>query len=192
MKALVLWVGRHGCRAKDVRHGRTIVAPVACEHIDDFAGTHRVQRIPRNDKRGRRHTSTATVAVVAKAREAPALDPADVDEIVSRGSGPGGQHRNKVETAITVTHRPTGISAHCESGRSRWSNQQEAWAVLTQRVADMARAEAAVDRNQERSGQIMSGERPVKSYTWNEQRGTVVCHDSGRSWQITQAFKGRF
>ena len=105
-----------------------------------LAGVHRIQRIPKNDRRGRRQTSTATVAVIERqlAKTVEMADE-DLDVFTYRGSGKGGQHRNKTDSAVRVVHRPTGTTVIVEHGRSQWQNLQQAKTVLSQRLQAAAR-----------------------------------------------------
>lgn len=155
-----------------------------------FAGTHRVQRVP--DGATRRHTSTVTVAVLDADRPPPPpLDPADIDEQVYRGSGPGGQHRNTSDSCVRATHRPTGIVVHATESRSQWVNRQAAHAELASRVRDAENA-ALLDRVAvERAGQIGDGGRGGFDWNWCAWRDEVT-GPSGRRWRMAAALKGRF
>jgi peptide chain release factor 1 len=153
---------------------------------------HRVQRIPKNDRRGRRHTSTATVAVIEQQPKA-VVDIADedLDVFTYRGSGEGGQHRNKTDSAVRVVYRPTGTIVVVEHGRSQWQNLQQAKMVLAQRLQDLAkRADSAKVLN-DRNRQITSGEREVKQFTHNEQRSVVESHQTGEVWRWSDFYRGR-
>lgn len=192
--ALITYAGSHGCAVgapEDTE--RTYVNDVDCPHLKAFVGTHRIQRIPRNDKRGRRHTSTASVALVAnfELRSSNFVE-GDVEFIVARGSGPGGQHRNKTESAVTARHIPTGIEAHCEDSRSQWSNKERALEELQRRLDAGLRAQGKARQQEHRRGQILTGERPVKAFTWNDQRDEVLDHEGGRRWRLRDALKGKF
>ena len=99
------------------------------------AGGHRWQRVPPNEKRGRVHTSTVTVAVLDEPSEHELrIAPEDLDESFTRGTGPGGQHRNKRETAVVLRHVPTGITVRVDGGRSRHLNRQSALGLLRSRL----------------------------------------------------------
>lgn len=164
----------------------------ATQSLGRFAGVHRIQRIPANDRRGRRHTSTASVAVLpAGAASVPELHDSDVEEIAARGSGPGGQHRNTSDTKITATHRPTGLTVTVNRGRSQWQNRQQARQELSRRLAEQARARSAEEVDRRRSDQIASGERPAKTFTHNTQRNEVVDHSTQRRWRLDQFRAGR-
>lgn len=154
--------------------------------FDALTGRHRIQRIPPNEKRGRRHSSEVQVTVVALSPGAPPLDMADVDIAVSRGTGPGGQHRNKTESAVRAVHVPTGLTAYADS-RSQHQNRIRAMEVLTSRVAQMqAQTNAASlrsDKNRQREGD--------RAYTWTEWRDTVIDHRTGRKAPMSQVLRGR-
>jgi peptide chain release factor 1 len=157
-----------------------------------LAGVHRVQRIPKNDRRGRRHTSTATVAVIE--RRLPKMvemSDEDLDVFTYRGSGKGGQHRNKTDSAVRVVHRPTGLTAVVEHGRSQWQNLQQAKMVLAQRLEEAARRVDSDEVLRERNHQISSGERPVKQFTHNQQRSVVESHQTGELWRWGDFYRGR-
>jgi peptide chain release factor 1 len=119
------------------RGNRTLVVVVDGDRraYERLAGVHRVQRIPKSDRRGRRHTSTATVAVLTL-RLASKVEIADedLDVFTYRGHGKGGQHRNKIDSAVRLVHRPTQTTVVVEHGRSQWQNLQEARAVLAERL----------------------------------------------------------
>lgn len=169
---------------------RTFVMEVAdASWLEPFVGTHRVQRIPKGERR--RHTSTATVAILDSVKvEVEHLDESELDEVYDRGSGKGGQHQNTTDSAVTLTHTPTGISVHIE-GRKQWSNRQEARRVLAERVAEHHAERERSARNDQRRSQI-DAERAAKSFTHNAQRNEVVDHSTGRTWRLRDFTKGKF
>lgn len=154
------------------------------------AGGHRHQRVPPNERRGRVHTSTVTVAVLDPERASRVeLRPQDLEIQTVRGSGPGGQHRNKTESCVVVTHRPTGLSAKVD-GRSQHLNKAAAIALLTARVAQ-AQTEASVSgRDQLRRSQVGSGMRGDKIRTYRQQDDLVTDHRLGRTWRFKDWMKG--
>ena len=195
--AILAYARRRGDTVQYVegsRGSRTLVVAVDGDRraYERLAGIHRVQRIPKSDRRGRRHTSTATVAVLAQ-RPQGTVDIADEDvEIFTyRGHGKGGQHRNKTDSAVRLVHRPTQTTVVVEHGRSQWQNLQEARAVLAERLGEMARKQDSAKVLFERNRQIASGERPVKQFTHNEQRSVVESHGTGEVWRQSDFYRGR-
>lgn len=155
-----------------------------------LAGTHRVQRIPKGA--AARHTSTVTVAVLDDgAAPEVELDPADLVEDVFRASGPGGQHRNTSDTAVRLVHVPTGTTVVCAEGRSQWHNRRQARAELVRRLSAAHAQSERSARNDERRDQFAVGDRPSRTWTWNEQRNSATHHPTGRTWRITDLRRGR-
>jgi len=154
-------------------------------------GGHRWQRVPQTEKRGRVHTSTITVAVLAEPRSIElSIRPEDVDVETMRGSGAGGQHRNKTDSAVRARHRPTGIEVRCESERSQHRNRELAMRVLAARVAELARSAAQGDRAADRRRQVGSGMRGDKRRTIRVQDGQVTDHVDGRTWRFKSYERG--
>jgi len=184
---------RQGCTAV-IRSGRTITVTLSGQlNLEALTGTHRIQRIPRNDRAGRRHTSTATVAVLSAATPATTdLSWDDIDVDVYSGSGPGGQHRNKTEQCARLTHRPTGLVVVATAQRSQRQNINAAYAELKRRLSSAEAHAADADRNHTRRAQIATGERPTKQWTWNDQRSEVVDHSTGNRYPMTAFLRGRF
>lgn len=164
----------------------------AAEAFAEEAGGHRWQRIPPNDKRRRVQTSTITIAVLPEAAGGAAIrvSAADVEWRATRGSGAGGQHRNKTNSAIDLVHLPTGIAVHCESQRSQHQNRAIAHERLAARLADAARTEQHATRAQQRRGQVGSGMRGDKRRTIRCQDGVVVDHPTGRTWRLREYLRG--
>ncbi|MEY3125434.1 MAG: hypothetical protein RLZZ573_1954, partial [Pseudomonadota bacterium] len=125
------------------------------------SGGHRVQRVPTTETQGRIHTSACTVAVLAEQDEAEAIkiNPADLRIDTYRASGAGGQHINKTDSAVRITHIPTGIVAECQDGRSQHSNKAQAMKVLTARIHEKERSERAAKDAAERKSLVGSGDR---------------------------------
>lgn len=133
-----------------------------------------------------------TVALVDLGKAVSVVDPADVRMDTYRGSGAGGQHRNVTDSAVRLTHRPSGIVVKSEAQRNQWQNRQTAWAELERRVSADVEASAAADVNAVRVGQVGAGDRPSHDWTWCGWRDSVTCHSSGGSWRMSAALKGKF
>lgn len=154
-------------------------------------GGHRWQRVPETEKRGRVHTSTITVAVLEEPRHAElTIRPDDVDIETMRGSGAGGQHRNKTDSAVRARHRSSGLEVRCESERSQHRNRELAMRVLTARVAELARSAVQGERDADRRRQLGSGMRGDKRRTIRVQDGQVSDHVDGRSWRFKSYERG--
>lgn len=185
------------CRRKAVSvsqrtTGRTIILTLdsAVSQVSELVGTHRVQRIPSNSSR--RHTSTATVVMLDQQPEPDVvIDPSELRIKTRRGSGPGGQHRNTTDSAVEVLHIPTGIMVQIDSGRSQHQNKERALSILAERLADMEREDAQRKRNDGRREQVASAERPAKDFTWNTQRGEVLCHSTGKRYDLARFKQGK-
>lgn len=165
--------------------------PDAAACFANEAGGHRWQRVPPNDKRGRVQTSTVTVAVLEEVPEAKvALGAGEVQVRYTRGSGPGGQARNKTESCVVATHLPTGITVRVDTERSQKQNLAFARALLRSRLAQRQSGALASERNAARRGQIGSGMRGDKRRTVRCQDGLVVDHVLGRRLRLDAYEKG--
>src|SRR6185437_7111214 len=153
------------------------------------SGGHRVQRVPTTETQGRIHTSACTVAVLPEPDEAEELklDPADLRIDTFRASGAGGQHVNKTDSAIRITHLPTGIVAECQDDRSQHRNKARAMAVLTARLLEKDRSERAAREAATRKGLIGSGDRSDRIRTYNFPQGRVTDHRIGLTLYKLQA-----
>ena len=142
------------------------------------SGGHRVQRVPVTETQGRIHTSACTVAVLAEPDEAVAIqiNPADLRIDTYRASGAGGQHINKTDSAVRITHLPTGIVAECQDGRSQHSNKAQALKVLTARIHEKDRSERAARDAAQRKSLIGSGDRSDRIRTYNFPQGRLTDH----------------
>jgi peptide chain release factor 1 len=142
------------------------------------SGGHRVQRVPATETQGRIHTSACTVAVMPEPDEAQAvqLNPSDLRIDTYRASGAGGQHINKTDSAVRVTHLPTGITAECQDGRSQHSNKAKALQVLLARIQEKDRSERAAKDAATRKGLIGSGDRSDRIRTYNFPQGRLTDH----------------
>lgn len=155
------------------------------------AGGHRFQRVPPNEKRGRVHTSTVTVAVLEEPKEHEVhIDPGDLEESFTRGSGKGGQHRNKTDTCVILTHKPTNIMVRVDGGRSQYINRQAALGVLRARLKAAGSSRKTKERNAKRRRQVGSGMRGCKRRTIAIQRDTVTDHNTGKTMRAKQYLRG--
>ncbi|SNZ16389.1 peptide chain release factor 1 [Hydrogenobacter hydrogenophilus] len=141
------------------------------------SGVHRVQRIPRTESGGRIHTSTATVAVLPEVDETELeINPQDLKIETFRASGAGGQYVNTTETAVRVTHIPTGITVVCQDERSQFQNKQKALKILYARLKDYYERQKEEEIAKERKTQVGTGERSEKIRTYNFPQGRVTDH----------------
>lgn len=142
------------------------------------SGGHRVQRVPATETQGRIHTSACTVAVMPEPDELQAtqINPADLRIDTFRASGAGGQHINKTDSAVRITHLPTGIVAECQDGRSQHANKAQALRVLTARIQEKERSERAAKESAQRKSLIGSGDRSDRIRTYNFPQGRLTDH----------------
>ena len=155
-----------------------------CYRILRFeTGVHRVQRVPATEKQGRIHTSTASVAILPiYKRTKLVINPSDIEIETSRSGGAGGQNVNKVETAVRIIHKPTGLDVRCTSERSQVQNKEKAMKLLTSRLQQLKDEEEDRHRAADRKAQVGTGDRSEKIRTYNFPQDRVTDHRIKESW----------
>ena len=156
------------------------------------SGVHRVQRVPETETSGRIHTSTVTVAVLPEAEEVDLeINPADLQIDTYRSGGAGGQHVNKTESAIRITHIPTGVVVECQDERSQHKNKDKALKVLRSRLLEAKMQEQTDAIAGERRAQVGTGDRSERIRTYNYPQGRVTDHRIGLTlYKIEQILNG--
>ena len=157
------------------------------------SGAHRVQRVPETEAQGRIHTSAATVAVLPEIEETQGIDinPADLKIDTYRASGAGGQHVNKTESAIRITHLPSGVVVECQDERSQHKNRARAMSLLASRLLDAERSKQQSDMAATRRKLVGSGDRSERIRTYNFPQGRVTDHRIGLTlYQIDRIIEG--
>lgn len=155
----------------------------AYAHLKYEMGVHRVQRVPATEKQGRVHTSTASVAVLPIIESKQVVIPeSDIDMEFSRAGGKGGQNVNKVETAVRLVHKPTGIMVRSTSQRSQLKNREIALSILSAKVAELQRVAEEKKLSSDRKSQIGTGDRSEKIRTYNFPQNRITDHRIKESW----------
>jgi peptide chain release factor 1 len=154
-------------------------------------GVHRIQRVPATEKSGRVHTSTASVAILPiRKKHTVEINPADIEMEFSRSGGAGGQNVNKVETAVRLVHKPTGLVVRCTSERSQLKNREKAFQMLQAKLEMLKEEEEGKLAAAERKEQIGSGDRSEKIRTYNVLQDRITDHRIKESWHNIEAILG--
>ena len=154
-------------------------------------GGHRVQRVPVTESQGRIHTSAATVAVLPEAEEVDlVIDGKDLEIQATTSQGPGGQHVNKTQSAVRITHKPSGLVVFCQEERSQHKNKAKAMGLLRSRLYDMEQQRLADERAETRRTQVGSGDRSQRIRTYNFPQNRVTDHRIGENYSLEKVIEG--
>lgn len=160
-----------------------IVSPGVYDALKHETGVHRVQRIPVTEKAGRIHTSTASVVILPmRRRPTIEINPSDIEMEFSRSGGAGGQNVNKVETAVRLVHKPTGVDVRAQSERSQQKNREKAMQILIAKLEMLHEEEEAKHHKETRKTQIGTGDRSEKIRTYNFPQSRITDHRIKESW----------
>lgn len=160
-----------------------IKSPDAYEKLRQESGVHRIQRVPKTEKSGRIHTSTASVAILPiYPPEAMEIKLDDLEISFTRSSGPGGQNVNKLETAVRITHKPTGLTVFAQNERSQAANRERAFEIMRAKLIDAKREKEKRETSQTRREQIGTADRSEKIRTYNFLQDRITDHRIKKSW----------
>lgn len=170
----------------NVGGAKEILASVTGDRVFSFlkyeSGVHRVQRVPKTEAQGRVHTSTITVAVLPEADDVEVkIDEKDLRMDVMRASGAGGQSVNRTESAVRITHLPTGIAVHCQEGKSQLSNRETAMKILYAKLLQLEEDKAMKEASDTRLAQIGTGDRSERIRTYNYPQSRITDHRIGHT-----------
>lgn len=153
------------------------------ENLKNESGVHRVQRIPKTEKSGRIHTSTASVAIIPEVETKEIqINPNDLEISFFRSSGPGGQNVNKVETAVRILHKPSGVVVASQAGRSQHANREQAMSILRAKLYEARQIEEQIKLGVLRREQIGTGDRAEKIRTYNFPDDRITDHRINKKW----------
>ena len=157
--------------------------PSVYDKMQNEGGVHRVQRVPKTEKQGRVHTSTITVAILLKPKKTEVnISPADLDISTYKASGPGGQYVNKVESAVRIVHKPSGLVVTSQSERNQLQNKENALSLLSARLLQKQEEEDLSKLTEERRQQIGWAKRSEKIRTYNYSQNRITDHRINKSW----------
>jgi len=170
----------------------SVAGEAAFRHLQFESGGHRVQRVPETEAQGRIHTSAATVAVLPEPEEVDiVIRTEDLLIDVMRSGGPGGQHQNKTESGVRITHLPTGVVVNCRDERSQYKNKSKAMRILRSRLFDQTRETARTERDQTRRALIGTGDRSQRIRTYNFPQNRMTDHRIGLTlYNLDQIIQG--
>ena len=198
-QAYVRYAQTKGWRTKNIEESRSELGGIkevqieikgdnCYKELQWETGVHRVQRVPATEKAGRIHTSTASVAIMPiYARTKFEINPSDLEVETSRSGGAGGQNVNKVETAVRIIHKPTGIDVRCTSERSQQANRERAMKLLLSKLQQKQDEEEARARAADRKSQVGTGDRSEKIRTYNFPQDRVTDHRIKENWSNLEA-----